>query len=261
MPLTLPTEKTKPKLNDPRILLMYSVPKCGKTVAVSLLPNCLIIDLEEPAGTEFVECFNIRVKNFLELQEVWSLLKKNNPYKYVVIDSITRLEKFAEDRATQDYKQSNMGKNFTGNTVLELTSSEGYSPGYRWLREAFNRYISAFSRVAPNLILIGHVRETQINKDSKVVSSKDLDLYGKSRQYVCANSDAIAYVYRDLVNDKILRMNFRTNENVVCGSRCEHLKGQDIEVLKFDNSKENKDKLVLVENNWNKVYTELNNEL
>jgi hypothetical protein len=56
-------------------------------------------------------------------------------------------------------------------------------------------------------------------------------------------------------------MNFRTNENVVCGSRCEHLKGQDIEVLKFDNSKENKDKLVLVENNWNKVYTELNNEL
>jgi hypothetical protein len=250
--IKLPTEKAKPKLKDPRILTLYSVPKCGKTTAVSLLPNCLIIDLEN--GSEYIEGYKITVNDYTELEQVYSLLKQNNPYKYVVIDSLTKLEEFSIQRATKNYKDSNMGKNFTGNNVLTLTSSEGYSPGFMWLRDAFNKYIDLFSKICPRLILTGHLRQKEIDKSGKMVSSKDLDLYGKSRQYTCANSDAIGYLYRDFTNDLILRMNFKTTENVVCGSRCEHLRGQDIDVVKFDKD------LNVIENNWNKIYTELNNE-
>jgi hypothetical protein len=235
MPIELPTQKSKPKHVDPRVLIIYSPPKAGKTTLLSKLDNCLIIDLEN--GTDYLECLKINVNNYRELEEVFEALKKNNPYKYIAIDTITKMEDWAEMRATFNYKGTNMGKNFQGQSVLQLTSPNGFSPGYLWLRQAFNKYIDQFASLGSKLILVAHLREKEIEKDSKMVSAKDLDLAGKSRSYTCANADAIGYVYRDVENKMMI--NFKSAENVICGSRCEHLAGQ-----KFEFS-------------WDKIYTEL----
>lgn len=237
--IQLPTEKSKPKHKDPKVLVIYSIPKAGKTTLLSRLDNCLIIDLEN--GTDYLEALKVNVNNYKELEEVAQALKKNNPYKYIAIDTITRLEDWAEIKGTDNYKSSNMGKNFQGTSVLQLTSPNGFSPGYLWLRQAFNKYIDTFASITDRLILVAHLREKEIEKDSKMVSAKDLDLAGKSRSYVCsAFADAIGYIYRDEMNKMMI--NFKSSDNVTCGSRCAHLAGQ-----KFEFS-------------WDKIYTELQNK-
>jgi len=240
MPIILPTEKSKPKHIDPRVLLMYSIPKAGKTTLLSQLDNCLIVDLEN--GTDYLECLKVNINSFQELEELIIALRKNNPYKYIAIDTITRLEEWAEKKATVNYKASNIGKNFNGESVLQLTSPNGFSPGYLWLRQAFNKYIDTLASLTDRLILVAHLREKEIEKDSKMVSAKDLDLTGKSRSYVCsAFADAIGYIYRNEMNEMMI--NFKSAENVVCGSRCAHLAGQK---FKFE---------------WQRIYTELNKDV
>lgn len=241
MAIILPTEKSKPKHIDPKVLVLYSVPKAGKTTLLSQLENCLIIDLEN--GTDYIECLKVNVNNFKEFEEVLEQLKKNNPYKYIAVDTITRMEEWAEKRATVNYKSTNIGKNFNGESVLQLTSPNGFSPGYLWLRQAFNKYVDILSSITDRLILVGHVREKDIEKDSKMVSSKDLDLAGKSRSYVCSYyASAIGYLYRDSIDPTKMMINFKTTEDVICGSRCAHLAGQKFEFK------------------WDKIYTELQNK-
>lgn len=40
----LPTQKTVKKTNNPKNLIIFGLPKVGKTTALAELPNCLIID-------------------------------------------------------------------------------------------------------------------------------------------------------------------------------------------------------------------------
>ena len=59
-----------------------------------------------------------------------------------------------------------------------------------------------------------------------------MDLTGKIASITSANADAIGYLYRD--SESKLKINFQAQDELIAGSRCEHLKGQDIE---FDWSK------------------------
>ena len=43
----LPTEKTKKKTDNPKNLILFGLPKVGKTTVLSHLPKCLILDFEE----------------------------------------------------------------------------------------------------------------------------------------------------------------------------------------------------------------------
>ena len=52
-----------------------------------------------------------------------------------------------------------------------------------------------------------------------------IDLTGKIKSIVCANADSIGYLYRK--NNQCI-ITFKTNDEVVCGSRCEHLKNQEL---------------------------------
>ena len=40
----LPTVKTEIKSQDPKNLILFGLPKVGKTTALAELPNCLIVD-------------------------------------------------------------------------------------------------------------------------------------------------------------------------------------------------------------------------
>ena len=44
--MKLPTQKTKIKSNNPKNLIIFGLPKVGKTTLLSLLPKCLIIDYQ-----------------------------------------------------------------------------------------------------------------------------------------------------------------------------------------------------------------------
>ena len=66
--LVLPTEKNKPRVQNPRFLIFFGKPKSGKTTLLSMLDGCLIIDLE--GGSEFLEALSIQARNINDLAEI-----------------------------------------------------------------------------------------------------------------------------------------------------------------------------------------------
>ena len=91
MSIELPKGIIKAVSTSPKSLFIYSPPKCGKTTLGAMLPNSLLIDLEN--GSDFVDAVKIKINNTKEIQELGELLKVNNPMgmnneEYAVIDSV-----------------------------------------------------------------------------------------------------------------------------------------------------------------------------
>lgn len=114
-----------------------------------------------------------------------------------------------------------MGKNFQGESVLTLPNGAGYF----YVREAFFSVLNYIDTLFDEVILLGHIKDKQIDDKGEMVQSANIDLTGKIKSLVCATSDAIGYLSRK-GNQTII--NFKTNEEVNCGARPEHLKNQEI---------------------------------
>ena len=264
----LPTEKVKASRINPRRLLLYGKPKCGKTTILSKLDNCLLLDLE--SGSDHVDALKMNIIGLTApaseidaikskrhasqkfyLTEVDSMIKNyrkdNNgefPYKYVAIDTITQLELWCEEHATKMYMDSVQGKKFNrdeSGALLPKAKQESVltlaqGAGYLWLRNAFDYWLNIIDQLAPNIILIGHLKEKLINKSGKELTSLDLDLTGKISSLTAARCDAIGYVYRLKDETKI---NF-ASQDAACGSRVEHLLGQDVVIMTEDSKNKTK---------------------
>lgn len=231
--MQLPTTKTPATRKSPRYLLIYGPPKVGKTTILSSLDNNLIIDLEN--GTDFIEALKVNPKTIDEYRQLCTAIcsQTPRPYPYVSIDTIDKLEEWAEDLATINYKSSAIGKNFMGKSVLSLPNGAGYLH----LRDAFTELVQLAYPLARSVIFVGHVRDKLLETQGREVSAKDLNLTGKVRTMMCSLVDAIGYVTRDKEGN--LGINFKTSELIACGSRCQHLLGQSFwfEGNKFDWSK------------------------
>ena len=222
--MELPKTKVAASRKSPKNMVIYGPPKIGKTTALSQLDDCLIIDLEQ--GSDMVEALKVKAANLNQLSEIGKqIMKQKKPYKYVAIDTVTKLEEWCETEGKKIYQLTPMGKNFDkdqkGVSVLSLPNGAGYL----YLRIAFKRWIDRLNMLADHVILVGHLKDKMIDKKGKEVSSKDLDLTSKIKQITCANADAIGYIYRDNNETKI---SFDSYGDIVAGSRCDHLKGQDM---------------------------------
>ena len=98
---------------------------------------------------------------------------------------------------------------------------------YLYVREAIQIVISWFTKVVPNVILVGHVKDKALNEGGTELNVKDLDLTGKLGRILSASSDAICYVYRDLESGDLMA-NFGDMNSVLCGARMPHLSGKTL---------------------------------
>ena len=220
--ITLPKQKVKATRKSPKNMVIYGPPKIGKTTALSQLDDCLIIDLED--GSDMVDALKVQVNDLSELTEVGkAIMKDGRPYKYIAIDTITKLEEWCEEDAKKIYMATPMGKNFEqknpGASVLSLPNGAGYL----YLRIAYKKWIDRLNKLADHVILVGHLKDKMLEKKGKEVAAKDLDLTGKIKSITCANADAIGYIYRE---DDETMVSFNSLDDVTAGSRCDHLKGQ-----------------------------------
>jgi hypothetical protein len=222
MSIVLPTTKIKGDRVNPKRLLIYSKPKTGKTTAFAGLEDNLIIDLEN--GSDYVDALKVKAKDLKELLAVGqAIIDAGKPYKYVTIDTVTALESMVMPLAVKLYRKTQMGKNFEGDSVTGLPNGAGY--GY--IREAFFSILDFIDTLAPHIILSGHIKDKVVDDKGEMVMSANIDLTGKIKSLICANADAIGYMYRK-GNKTIL--SFKTNEEVTCGARPEHLRNQEIVV-------------------------------
>ena len=224
--LELPKKKVKALRKSPKNMVIYGPPKIGKTSALASLDGCLILDLED--GSDMVDALKIKANNLSELSQIGqSILKEEKPYKYIAVDTITQLELWCESEAKVLYRNTPMGKNFDkpekGLSVLSLPNGAGYL----YLRMAYKKWLTRLNTLADHVILVGHLKDRVIEKKGKEVTAGDLDLTGKIRGITCANADAIGYIFRE--EDKTM-ISFDAGQDINAGSRCDHLKGQVMEL-------------------------------
>lgn len=219
--MILPTKREKPKKIDPTKIVIFSLPKVGKSSALSALDNNLIIDLED--GADYYDTMSVKASNVSELNEIATAIEEaGNPYKYITIDTITVLQDMVGDLAIYMYKQTPMGKSYKGSDILTLPNGAGYY----YHRKAFDKIVDRFDSLCETLILVGHVKDKYIEKKpGEEIVASELDLIGKLKSITSAKSDAIGYMYRK-DNQNIL--SFKTSDTIVCGARSEHLKNAEI---------------------------------
>jgi len=220
MSIVLPTKKVKAERVNPKRIVIYSKPKTGKTTAYAGLEDNLIIDLEN--GADYVEALKVKVSSLQELLDTGKAIKAaGNPYKYITIDTVTALEDMIMPLAIKLYRQTPMGKNYDGDNVTTLPNGAGYL----YIRQAFFQVLDFIDTLAPTIILSGHIKDKVVDDKGEMVMSANIDLTGKIKSLICANADAIGYMYRK-GNQTIL--SFKTNEEVTCGARPEHLRNEEI---------------------------------
>ena len=176
------------------------------------------------------------------MDAIKAIIAAGRPYKYVTLDTLTRLEDLALPYALTLYKATPMGKSFTGANVLDLPNGAGY----KYLRDAMTNLLNAIYKCADRVILLGHLKTTNIEKNGKEVSAKELDLTGKIKSMVSADVDAIGLLYRADNNQNIL--SFKTTDDVICGARPAHLKDQEIVISELIDGK--------FVTHWNKIYNQ-----
>jgi hypothetical protein len=240
----LPLSPIKALVKSPKELIVFSKPKVGKTTLLAGLKNCLILDFED--GSDYVEALKIKIKTLEELKQVGKAIKEaGHPYEYVAVDTVTALEEFCIGYAEELYSKSSMGKNWytEGKPKYGTIINMPQGAGYQWLRQAYTKILDFIRGLAPKIILVGHVKDTILEKAGSEFNSMDLDLTGKIKRITASNSDAIGYLYR---KGKQNIISFKTNDEISCGARPEHLRNQEIVLSELTDDG--------VITNWNKIY-------
>ena len=245
MEIKLPTEIVKADSDNPTNLIIFSKPKVGKTTAIAALPNCLIIDLEK--GSKYVDAMKIQANSIKELFAVIKAIKEaDKPYKFIAIDTITALEEMCVEYADILYDRSPMGKGWLAKDPKGIITGPGprkkelhsilnlpNGAGYKWLRDAFSSTVNEIKSCADHIILLGHVKDVNLDKAGSDFSALDIDLTGKIKTSAAYKSDAIGYLYRK-GNQNIL--SFKTSDKIACGARPKHLENAEIILSEDDGS-------------------------
>jgi hypothetical protein len=238
MSIVLPTRKVKAERQNPKRIVIYSKPKTGKTTAYAGLEDNLILDLEN--GTDFIDALKIKISSLQELLDTGKAIKAaGNPYKFITVDTVTALEDMIMPLAIKLYRQTSMGKNYDGDNVTTLPNGAGYL----YIRQAFFQVLDFIDTLAPTVILSGHIKDKVVDDKGEMVMSANIDLTGKIKSLICANADAIGYMYRK-GNKTIL--SFKTNEEVTCGARPEHLRNEEIVITEMIDGE--------LKTSWDKVF-------
>lgn len=232
---------------SPRRLLLYSMPKVGKTEMLAQLPSCLILDADPDEGAGLYECMRQEIRSIDDVNDVIEAIEAEGtrrigqglkgfdvyPYRFLAADPLDRFELFCEWSATEKYKKGplNSGGKFEKNgykSVIELPEGAGYLH----LRNEMTAKLDAIAGRCTNAIYTAHVKEKKMGgKDEKTGEQavvQDIDLAGKLGSIICASVDAIGYVYRN--QDKEYKgelwISFQTNDSAVMGARQKYLAGQ-----------------------------------
>jgi hypothetical protein len=225
--MKLPKGKSGVVQKAPRFMIIFSKPKAGKTTALSLLDNNLIVDLEKGSG--YVDALSIQCSTIQEVLKVADLVEaEGKPYKYISLDTATALEDdLIMPLAIRIYKNTPMGKGYDGDDLRKLPSGAGYL----YIREAFKYVIDRFTGLCETLILSAHCLEKQIDKEGKEMFELEMDLSGKLKRIMASKADAIGYLHR---KGNLTYLNFNGGGDIIIEARSEHLTGKEFLLVERD---------------------------
>lgn len=251
--IILPTRRTHATNYNPRLLVLFGLPKSGKSSCVASLDDNLIIDLED--GYRALSVMKVDAKDIYDIFAVKSALdvkmkelKGAKPYKFITIDNASRLEEMSLLYAAALYRKTPMGANWgflrdkdnnpirdkNGKAVVDPKADVRTLPngaGYLYLREALKEVVHMFQPYCETLILVCHVKDKQINLNGVESSKLAVDLAGKLGDIICGEADAVGYIYREK-NKTIL--SFEGTAGDIREARSRHLRGRQFVVGESD---------------------------
>lgn len=246
--MKLPKEVTKAERTNCENMVIFGLPKSGKTTACVGLENHLLIDYEN--GSKFVDGVKISppeglgpVARFKWLEDLAAKIREEGrPYDYVIIDTLSEIDEDAEWCGTYRYMNSTQGagfnrKNGKGSEKLKPddpnyesvhTLANGF--GYAWSRaESLRMYeiLSGLGKVCT--IFVCHVADKYlaIKSSNTEVATRTLSLTGKVKDIISRKCDAIGYVYNE---EGKLMISFKGNEDKIGGIRAKHIAGYEGEL-------------------------------
>jgi len=254
----LPTSKVKATRINPRKLLIYAKEKMGKSTVVANLDNCLILDLEN--ASEYIDATAVKVlglrapagekkeavvarqdkREYYLIEIIQEVRKMGNPYKYIVTDTLTKLEQWCEEEATIKYMNTEIGKGYNRDSAGNILPKSKWESvmtlprgsGYYYHRMVVLEWLSVIESLAPYAIHVCHVKEKFVMKEGKELTSNDISLTGKLSAIIAADCDAIGYMYAKK-NKRLI--NFATSEDT-CGTRCAHLRNKEVVISEMEDN-------------------------
>lgn len=243
--ITLPTERRVVEKVTPRLVLLYGLPKTGKSTVMADVESNLIVDLEH--GYKALPVMSVDATNINELREVIKAIKEANKqkgscaYKYITIDNASRLEEMCLPYAKELYRATAQGKNF-GYIIDPKTGERKEDPkadirtlpnggGFLYTRMAISNIVKAFYDLSETLILIAHVKEKQITVNGQEQAEMSIDLAGKTGAILSGEADAIGLIYR---KGNSTFINFKGGDNYLRESRIPAWRGREFEVITSD---------------------------
>ena len=260
--IILPTERRKAQNYNPRLLVLFGLPKSGKSSCVASLDDNLIIDLED--GYRALEVMTVSAKDIYDIFAIKAAIENKiketgkKPYRYITIDNATRLEEMSLIYAAALYRKTPMGSTWgmlrdKNNNVIKKDGKSIPDPkadvrtlpngsGYFYLRNALKEVIHMFQPLCETLILVCHVKDKQVQLNGEESSKLVVDLAGKLGDIICGEADAVGFVYRE--GNKTF-ISFEGGAGDIREARPMHLRGKQFlvgesdenNVLKMDMSK------------------------
>jgi len=242
----LPQKPTKSELKNPSPLLVFGKPKIGKTTAIAALENNLVINLEDKIQT--ADGMVMFAKDLASLKLILKeIVKAGKPYKYLTIDTLTKLEEFCIPEAERLYMKTPMGSSWivrdpkTKEILKDKSNKSKYGSilflpngsGYQYVRAAFQQLTTLIESCAENIIYIAHVKEVNILKDGLEFTSNDINLIGKNKQSISAAAQAIAYMTRI---GKKNYLYFQPGDDILTGCKIKRLDGKEICISEYDDN-------------------------
>lgn len=240
---------TKASKLNPKTMLIFSLPKAGKTHAFSKLEDHLILDFDPNSPTGYYDCNSVAVADLKTFVSLIKELKEDNlKFKYGIIDTITSaFDTVIRSLAINAYnKDESDNKPFSWDiTVL------AYGKGYTYLKKGMKIMIDMLQPFFEYLIISGHVADKHITKDNEDILIKTIDLPGKLKNIMAVSVDAIGMFYRG--KDNVCYLSFEHNEDETeGGTRSKHLSNKVFKISEMTYD-DNGDRQSYV-THWDKIF-------
>lgn len=260
MEIPYPTAPREAIDTNPQLLVLYGQHKVGKTECVAKLPGCLTLVLRAhsadhlsgnlmdigtlceagafgkfPADNQTAREQHICAAYLSTLEDLYQRRTAGKPVADIIAhDDIGIVEDWVFDLALSNFLATPMGKSKLGEGLRRITDlpGQGGSPGWAYVWEEFNRMMWRIRRASSKAIVIAHMRDKVVNKETGEVSDTDLDLSGKMRKILLREASATGFLFRDREANLVASFRSATNTNV--GAWCRHLVGRDVILGRLD---------------------------
>lgn len=241
---------------DPMELFIASFTKKGRSTIAQQIPGSIFFDLTGELG-HIPGVLSIRIKSPMEFDAWLAKFAMEKPYYRLVVDDTTKMDEWAHHKGTMMYMASTQGKTFNRSgtetfgpghpryqTVVEGIGRNGWG----WHRKAMLAWLKAIKQAAPQVILLGHLKDKFVEKTltGTLVNEKEIQLAGVVKSLYAQRCSDLATLTREGDNGYL---NFDPSENSqISGGKSPHCQGKILISKKLPDG--------TIETYWDRIFTQ-----